>query len=268
MRLTLLVALLLPALANGGFERWEVGGRPAAFGNAYVAVADDPWAVAFNPAGLALAAAPSVALFFSPRPFDLPELSTSALSAVFPSRTGTIGAGVRRYGFALYRETSLSLAAAREARGILLGISLTCHLVSISGYGSSGTLGLDIGLLLPLGEGWRWGACLKNVNAPTVGASDERVPQCITTGIGYHPDSLFTFALDLRKEPSLPLEPRLGLEYRPVEAFALRGGWSGGSGELSAGVGWRWGTVEFDYAFLSHHQLGGTHVASITIAAR
>jgi hypothetical protein len=269
MRLRFLLSLLLPALAQAGFERWEAGARPAAMGNAFVAVAEGPWAVVFNPAGLGQVRPVAIALSCSPQPFGVPELSTSTAAAAFPiSAQGAIGAGFRRYGFALYRETSLSLAAAVAMRGIMLGLGMSYHAVSIQGYGAAGTLGLDAGLLVPIGSGWRWGACLKNFNAPTIGSSRERVPQCVSTGITCQPDSAFTLAFDMRKESRFPLAPRLGFEYRPVDAFAIRGGWTEESAEISGGVGLRWRGVEVDYAFVSHHELGGTHVASVTIAVR
>src|SRR5437879_10213388 len=103
MRICAFIAMLVPGIALGAFERTQAGARPAALSNAFVALADDPWAMFTNPAGLTQIPFATLSVFHSPQPFGLPELSTTAAAASAPTSAGTIGLAVRRSGVELYR---------------------------------------------------------------------------------------------------------------------------------------------------------------------
>ncbi len=258
-------AILIPGMAFASFEKTQAGARPAALSNAFVALADDPWAVLFNPAGMVQISSVSFSVFHSPRPFGLSELSTSAAAAVFPTHAGPLGFAVRRYGFNLYHELSATAAFAVDF-GASAGIGLNLHSVTIRGYGSAASLALDAGLLIPF-ENLHWGIFFKNVNAARIGVSREPLDRSLTTGLAYSPSADFSAVLDFQKDLSFRVSPRAGFEYRPAAAIAIRWGASDSPAEISAGIGIGTDFARFDYAFASH-ELGGTHEASLTLFFR
>jgi hypothetical protein len=268
MRIGIIFLLLIPHIVRGGFERTQMGGRPVALGNAFVALGDDPWTITYNPAGLNQIHIATFSLFYSPQPFGVSELSTTAVAVLFPTSIGAIGGALRRQGFDLYREVSATFGYANTIRDVSIGINVNYHAVSIKSYGTSATIGLDAGLLIPLVEGLRWGASFKNVNAPSIGAAREPLPQSFITGVAYFPIHALTLVVDVQKESRVDLSPRFGFEYWLVDTFALRGGVSDAPSEISGGIGIRNSMLQFDYAFVSHPVLGATHQASVTFSWR
>ncbi|HUL43033.1 MAG TPA: hypothetical protein VLY03_01610 [Bacteroidota bacterium] len=264
MRFILWLMVLIPARLVGGFEFTPMGARPAAMGGAYTASGEDAWVLFSNPAGLAHNTSFNISLFSSPAPYGLPELSTSGLAVAFHPGAGTIGAGVRRYGFSLYHELSGGISYARSIDPVALGFTLTCYNVSIQNYGSASTLGIDAGLLVSLSEHVRWGMAFLNVNAATIGASHEPLPRRFSAGFSYQPAGRSSFFCDMVKDSGFDADLRAGFEYWIVDAFAIRAGMKNEPSEISGGVGVRWGSLEVDYTYVSHADLGGSHLASIT----
>lgn len=261
----LLISLILTESLAGGFEQREVGARSSAFGNAFVGLADDVWAIHYNPAGLAGLSNLQLSAFYSPQPFGISDISLTAFSAVIPTGYGVVGASVRKYGFELYRELSGSTAYSNIIKGIYLGINLNYHTVSIKNYGSTGTIGIDFGILIPLIDNLRWGVSMKNINSPTIGRSKEKLPQSITSGFAYLPFDKLNLMFDFQKETSFAPSARFGFEYWAVDAIALRGGFCNEPASYSSGIGIRYSFFSIDYALSIHPVLGWTHSFSVTI---
>lgn len=252
--------------SSAGFEQSEGGARAKALGSAYTAISDDAWAPAFNAGGLAQLHANEASFFYSPQPFGLRELSITECAIAVPAKFGVLGFFGRRYGYDLYREVSGVFSYANTLSGIDIGLSVNYQSVSIDRYGSAGTIGIDAGLLASVKQNFRWGFSARNLNAPVIGVSREKLPQIFTGGIAYLPLENITLALDYQKEISYDPSPRFGLECRVVESLALRFGFSDAPSEFSGGFGVRYSFTRLDYAFTSHQDLGWTHQASISIS--
>ena len=252
--------------SNACFGQSGGGARAIALGSAYAAISDDAWAPEFNPGGLAQLQADETSFFYSPQPFGLNELSIAQGVLAVPTNYGVVGFSCRRYGYDLYREVSGSVSYANTVRGIGLGVSLNCQSISIRRYGTAVAIGIDAGVLASLSNSFRWGFAARNINAPLIGVSNERLPQTFTGGIAYIPVPNVILGLDYRKETHNEPSPRFGLECRVVQEFAIRLGCSDAPPEVSGGFGVRYSSIRLDYAFSSHTDLGWTHQASVSIA--
>ncbi len=261
----LCLLFLCSQLALAGFEQRRVGARPSALGEAYVAMSGDAWSVFYNPAGLSSLASPVFSAFYSPRPLGFPELSVRAAAGSVPAAAGVFGAGALVYGFELYREVSGILTYSQTLSGISAGIALSYHHVSIARYGSAAALGVDAGIVVPLSGGLAWGAVGRNLNASSIGSSGERLPLGLATGFAYTPFGRMSVLLDVEKEQGFAASPRGGVEIRVLDAISLRGGITDQPEQVTAGIGIRVGFVGFDYSFVSHEELGGSHEISITV---
>lgn len=269
-------ALRVEAVAN--IQNTGAGARAAALGNSFVAVADDPDAVFENPAGLGQVthkqlAYTNVSLFYGGVEGD--DLGQHVASYVQPlgSRMA-IGLGYERIGSDLMAENGAFLALSYKL-GQNLNLGLTGKYLfwqvddfddndPVSGS-SKGNLGVDVGMLWksPI-QGAQFGLLLKNLNQPNMaktsvpGDSDAgKLPMDLHLGAAYRvrENSLVSVQWVLR-DLSDQKESRLliGGEMRVVEGLSLRAGGSklfqeDATGDLNAGLGYRWGKILFDYGY-------------------
>ena len=199
------------------------------------------------------------------QPFGLGELSYGAAAIAFPTAIGVVGMSGSRYGFDLYREVSAGISFARNIAGAGLGVNVTYYAVTIRNYGSSGSVGIDLGVHLPVLPRLSSGIAIKNINAPAIGSANEKLPQMFSAGFAFAPSPPVTIAVDYQKETGFDASPKLGFEYRPVASVALRGGMSGEPSQSSCGIGFRYSAMELDYALSRHPDLGWSHQASMTL---
>ena len=261
----LFVMLLFVQTSFGGFERTEIGARAMAFGNSYVGLGDDVWAIYHNVGGIARLNKWQASVFYSPQAYGLSEFSLAAVAVVVPVKFGNFGFSVRKYGFELYREISGTLSYANTISGVNLGLNINYHTVVIKSYGSAATIGLDFGVLVPVIDRLNWGIFIKNLNSPTIGRSKEKLPQAFSTGVAYLPLESLTLLLDFQKDISFDPTARFGFEYRIINAVALRGGIADEPSQFAGGIGVMYSIFQFDYAFSTHQELGWTHSFSLTI---
>ena len=98
--------------------------RASALGGLYSALPSDLLALFGNVANLTKHDQLKFSVIFS-RPFGLKELSHSGLALAIPSKYGSFGLAVSRFGFSLYRESLLSFGYANNPyKNIYFGISL------------------------------------------------------------------------------------------------------------------------------------------------
>jgi hypothetical protein len=248
----------------GAFEQNEAGARSSALGGAFVGLADNSWAIFYNPAGLARLMHNELSVFYLPQQFGLKELSTTAIAGNINSKIGTVGFGLRSFGFSLYKEITGSLSYANEFGGADLGVSINYYSLTISGYGSDAAVGVDVGILLPLFRNFNFGISAKNLNMPTIGKAKEKLPQIFSTGISYSPVDNFILVTDYRKEISFEGSTRFGVEYKVFDFASLRIGATNGPPSYTAGIGFEYKFIKLDYSFYTHQELGITHTFSIT----
>jgi hypothetical protein len=262
---TLFLFLLLCHRGFAGFESHTAGGRHAALAGADLALVGVVWSLAYNPASLIDINHPVGSVSVSPQPFGLHELSSTSLGFAVPGHLGVFAFGVDRFGFDLYREITITAGYANKLGGIAFGVAINYYSYSIARYGSSGTLGLDAGLLVPVAPRLTFAIEGENINAPTIGTISDRLPQSFTVGVAYLPVDSITVEFDIRKEIWFDPTPRVGIEYRPGRFVALRFGFSQTPPLVSMGFGICFSVFELDYAYTSHQDLGGTQQLSLTI---
>ncbi|MEK7249604.1 MAG: hypothetical protein AAB209_04195, partial [Bacteroidota bacterium] len=137
--------------------------------------------------------------------------------------------------------------------------------LSIQNYGSASTIGIDVGVLVDISDEVRWGFAAFNLNAPTIGAAKEKLPQVFSTGVTYNPIQEAIIAASIVKDIRYPTELHIGVEYSLMEMIALRAGTTSDPNTLNAGVGIHYSFVQVDYAFSSHSELGMTHQFSLSL---
>jgi tetratricopeptide (TPR) repeat protein len=119
---TLAALLLFAASARASFEDLGAGARGPGMGNAFTAIADDVYAIYYNPAGLALLARPELAAAYTQHLAGLSDgsgLNTSFLGYVYPLRrgNGALGAAMQNFSIdgSFYSERAFYLSYGRAA---------------------------------------------------------------------------------------------------------------------------------------------------------
>lgn len=266
MRYIVLTLLIIVLNVSGfsAFEQNEAGARPYALGGAYVAIADNAWAIFYNPAGFARLSHNEISVFYLPQQFGLKELSTTAIAGNYYSNAGTFGFGVRRFGFNLYNEITASLSYASMFLGVCAGVNLNYYSLTISNYGSDAAIGVDVGIIFPLVRGLDFGICAKNLNMPTIGKGREKLPQIFSTGVSYSPVENLVVGADYRKEIAFEGSQRFGVEYKVFEFASLRVGAANNPPTYTAGIGVEYEFIQIDYSFFKHQELGISHTFSVS----
>jgi len=194
------------------------------------------------------------------------ELERGALTLVEPFPSAAVALTGVTYGFTLYRELSIGLAASVSwTRSLRIGIALTASRLAIQGYGSDVTFGIDAGATWDLTSDLRFGCAATNLNGPTLGKKREKLPQSLTFGLAYSPSDEVLLAVDMVKDVKFPAELRAGIEYTVLRALSLRMGTTRQPSSWSAGCGIHLSTIDFDYAFSRHDQLGWVHRLGLSL---
>lgn len=268
--------------AGAQFLRIPVGPKAASMGGAFVAVADDPSAAHWNPAGLASLKAP-VAL--GVHSLWLQDMSYEYFSFALPTSMGSLGASVLYSGSgdmtgrdADFNETgtfgahdlAVGVAFARLLeRGVQLGLGAKLVQQKIE-RSTASALATDLGILceVPHFSELRLGLAVRNLGSkPKFIAEAEPLPTILACGARYQFRNLI-LAGDFEKPRFDDASVHLGGELNLWDVMALRAGWRtrpGMSSAMTAGARISWHGISAEYAFLPVPEINATHTFGLSI---
>jgi tetratricopeptide (TPR) repeat protein len=220
----ILAAALLAVPARAAFDDLGAGARAPGMGNAFTAIADDVYAIYYNPAGLALLDRPTLAASHTQHLAGLSDgsgLNTSFLGYAHPLKwdRGTVAAGVQNFSLdgSFYNEQAYYLSYAREvpmslelydlywglnvknlrrsfgslpeATNAMSGLTATGQADPVlSGKRSVNVFDADLGLLYKIGKGYTAGLELMHLATPNVAFSPtdtDKLPLRTKLALGY-----------------------------------------------------------------------------------
>ena len=257
-----------PAPAHGQSTYDLFGGaRSSALGYAATALTTTS-GVHANPAAAARRTH-RVVSFFAREAFGLSALRYGSVSGTWPAAWGSVSAGASTFGGDGYREIHYSLGYARglsfgTSRRMQLGVMGRYYHTRIEGYGGTATVGLHLGLLLPLLSSLDLGAHATNVNGPSL-VEGEPLPQTLSVGLQYRAGDHLRVLVDVFKDRAFPAAVRGGLEVRPLSLIALRAGVTTVPTRFTGGVGLHLDWLQAHVAAEQHAELGWTPSASLDV---
>ncbi len=219
-----------------------------------------------NPASIAQNTSFNTSLFYSPSPFQLPQLSHFGLVTINNYDKINFAAGFSSFGFSLYRETELSLTTATmftESFGI--GLSFHADHISIQSYGSATRVVVDLGAIISVTDNMNIGMSFNNITRSTFGEDDD-IPQIIITGMSFSLLERTTVTLDIVHDVRYSTGCRAGIEFSPIEYLTLRAGTQNEHSRLFGGIGINIFSFIIDYGIATHSELGLTHSLGITFS--
>lgn len=247
---------------EAAFEEKENSARVAGMGGAFTAISDDGWAISYNPAGLIQINSSQFNISYT-NLFELNELQHIMFNFAIPMKKIAIGSAFQDFGSKLYHEKIYRLALGWNlCPKISLGVTANRMDLNIQQYGQDSDAGVNIGLLWRLNEQVRIGACIANINKPTI---SERLEKGLRMGISWKVMPSLIWSTDIKKSKRFGNEFEFGQEIWLSDIFCVRTGYQKSGAKLTGGFGIRANQLfRLDYACLTYPKLGISHFFSIT----
>lgn len=268
------------ASAQTGF-----GARGLAMGGTGFLTPGDAWAVFNNPS--ALPDSGTTVSFFGIRYFGMSELTEAAAAASGGYRRVRLGAGASSFGFGMYRESGFHLglkvpwmrgtaemgsrtaesavAGSLHAGSGAAGLSIEWRHISIERYGNASALLLNAGLTLHPVDQIAIAATLGNATGSAIGQSRDPLPVVSSVGVSWQTLDDLNLVAAAVKDNRFPVSWRMGAEYTPIQALALRGGAMTGPGQFNLGLAVNLSGFSAAFAALNHLELGWTTTIELTM---
>jgi len=201
--------------------------------------------------------------------YGLPELRHGTLSLHWPLWGTTFSGGSSTFGFEDYRETHLSVGAARAvqlgtARTLHLGATVRYYHVDVGRFGNAQTAGLHLGAIMQVLPLIHVGVHATNVNQPQW-SDDTPLPRTLSVGAAYDLSDRVDLSADLFKDLDFPLRFRTGIEAAVLPMLVVRGGMQTAPSEFAMGLGLHHGPLHLGVAAEQHWELGWSPAADVRV---
>ena len=271
------LGVLTPQLARAAaFDFIPSGARAVGMGGAYTAVADDPNAVYWNPAGLAGIRRAGLALnHLDVQTLGLVSYDQLIYAQPFVYRNA-VAASWTRLGLSglvnwlNYAENTFVFTYQQNLfTGFSLGLNF--KVLQIQYSNSAAGYGLDLGARCQIMPELAAAVVVPNVNSPELywaSGAYERIPADLRAGLAAYPLPETIVSLDAHKLLTVNPEFHLGAEENLFDrTLVLRAGVSYLTDERhflpSVGLGARVWFLELAYAYAAHFDLDGNHMFSV-----
>jgi len=256
-RFLLLIIFSVQFACNLFGQNLTNGARSEGMGNASVTLID-VWSIYNNQAAMAYIENPSFGASFSNQ-FAVKELSTKAISLVYPVNTNVFGLSFNYFGYALYNESKVGLAfAKRLGKYFSVGIQLDYFDVTLANeYGSTGVALGEIGFYAQPLKKLSIGVSIYNISRSKIANfQDERLPSLMRLGFGYHFTDMVQLTAETEKDLSNDMRFKAGVEFKLVKNIMLRTGINTNPVYNSFGISYVVKNFRADLAFQRNSILG------------
>lgn len=263
-----------PGTTAANFLKIGVGARAAALGDAFTVIVNDSTSLYWNPAGLARVKERQLSAAYN---MWFAGINQGYLSIGLPVARGVVAGGINYIdmgdlegrdeagnstGFFKASAFNFHLGYAQRAReNLIWGISAGLIEDTIADDIKS-AYAANFGLLLKSGEALSLGLALQNIGGKL---GSDPLPFTVKIGMALAWEPL-TLVLDIAKPADNDVYYGAGVEWWIWDGIALRVGYKTnqdiGSG-LTAGLGFKGGKIEFDYAYVPYGDLGNIHKVSV-----
>lgn len=238
------------------YAQTNPGPRSISMGSAGMAL-QDVWSLQQNSAGIAGIERTIFAIGYEQH-FLNPELSTQSALFVFPFKHNVFGLSFQRYGFSDFMEQTAAFAYSRNFGNTLsLAIGFKYHQLAVVNYGSSRAFSVEAGMQYRLNDRI-WIGC--HISNPGRSRYEEHSGSDIPVTLSFGSSFLFSNKVliisDIQKDLDAGIDLKLGLEYKLIMWFSLRGGISVNPFKQYGGFGLNYQRFAVDAAISSHPSLG------------
>lgn len=267
MRVTIRWILFFVILPAGSFaaSNYPAGARALALSNAFISLSDI-WSTFHNQAGIALAKNVSAGFYYESR-FNVDELSLSAGTFLLPVNAGSFGLSFYQFGKGNFKEHKFGIAFGKQlSSSINAGVQLNYFSQTFpENQRAKGTATVEGGIIWQTTDALYLGAHIFNpfMAGFETPSGKQKLPTIFRIGGHYQFDEMVLAVIEFQKENNAPARLKTGIEFEPVEKFALRFGVTGKPLNYTAGMGYKTGKISADIGFSYHGNLGVTPSVSV-----
>lgn len=218
-----------------------------------------------NPAGTRYLKVSELHTYYS-HLYSVKDLAHYGTAVAVQTRLGALSAGISQFGPPSYREEEAAVgAAAGLSSKIYAGVSARGYSLKIDRFGEAKAYGIDAGVIARVHPALTMGFSGKNVNRPKLGASQIALPTGLNLGAAVSPFESLKLYMDVSAIEPDPISFRSSMEVGFAGRLFLRGGVQSQSMRFHGGVGLKIRRLRFDYHYLHHGILGGSHQAALSL---
>jgi hypothetical protein len=224
----------------------------------YSSIQKDAFSFAGNQASLAGNKNISIAMY-GERRFMLAELSSYQLAFALPTSSGNFGLLANYFGSAVYNQSQVGLAYARNLGKIDVGAQFNYHQFKIQGYGNASAINFDLGTILHINDQFQTGVHVYNPTRVSLGKNnEEKLPMIYSFGLGYDASEKLFIGTEIEKVEDQPVNIHAGLQYSFDAKLFARAGVSSSTSSFYLGAGFLWSGFRIDISASLHPTLGVT----------
>jgi hypothetical protein len=258
--LTSFIFLFSSSYAGG--DNPPMGGRSSGLAHASVTLSD-PWSVFTNISGIASLKNVSTGFAFENR-YNLKSLNRIGAMVICPTSHGVLAANFYKYGDQYYNEEKAGIGFAHQIMKVSLGIKVNYLQISIEELRSRRAMVIEFGGIAELTPQLFFGAHIYNLNQAKIKSyQKEYVPTIMKAGLSYRPHTKLMVNIETEKDMNFHATFKAGLEYKIIENFSLRTGFSTYPFAGSFGLGINKKNFFIDYSCSSHTLLGFINQVSL-----
>lgn len=188
MRKTIIISTLFSTLGAtplmAAFDYLPVDPRGAAMSGAMTAISNNTYGIFYNPASARKTSA-GIAYTIPNGDSGLSNISGAVNLSLFPmDPMGHISAGINRYDADTYKEETITIGYSRTILpGFHTGFSISRMSQKFDGLDDDSATGINAGLQAGLSSALTFGISAMNLNSPTIGQAETRLPRTTITGL-------------------------------------------------------------------------------------
>ncbi len=239
-----------------------IGGRALGLANASATLGDE-WSLLNNVGGLCKVRTTATAIAYEAKP-SLIGANRMAAVVVLPTKIGSGGFGVFRFGDALYSEQIISAGFANEFGNTALGLKVNYIQYRVLGFGTKTAVSINIGGITQLTSKLSIGAYIINLNQPKLSTIDgEKLPTHLVAGINFKASSQVSLFAEVDKDLDYSPTIKGAMEYQIHKKVFARTGFNLHPQAAFFGMGFITSQLKIDYAIQYSQELNSAIQVSI-----
>ena len=205
---------------------------------------------------------------FSENRYITHELTTFGFLAALPTKLGTLGFSLSRFGYSSFNQTLLGASFGKKlSRDFSLGLRINYFDTQIRGFESKGIVYGELSLLSKVTDKITLGAHILNPTRPELGeARNQKTPAVFKVGVSYGEQEHYRLFFDLNKNIEEDFNAKVGVEYFLLNALALRAGVNTEPSQFFGGIGVNREQLAIDFSTAYLNNLGFTPSISVNYA--
>jgi len=176
-----------------------------------------------------------------------------------PAGRGGWGVAARYMGSAEYSESQLGIGYGMQLGKVDIGVQTSYAMVRAAGYGSDGTVVVELGSIWHVTNQVHLGVHVFNPYGGRYGKQGrEKIAWIYKAGAGYEVSEKVLLSADVLKEEDKPVNVLAGLQYIIANRLLIRAGIATATATPWTGAGWTLKNMRVEVTGQYHPQLGFT----------